>query len=282
MAQTKTNQETPADRTDNLHPLMRVRIEQRGHPKIDLGRRMLQIESALCFALEARGHKPDHGTVLVNGERINFFLYQASQRTRVQLKPKDWGYRAGETTWQQVFVPSGRPTLVAEPVDRSHGGGERRWTDKGRPLEAQIDRIVARFEAIANRIPEERARSERIARELEDSMRRAARRLRREREEEARPGNLHTLADDWHEAQRVRSFLDAVDARAASDPSPDALRKWLEWARAYVNTFDPLSDEGLEDLHAQAEAIEWNAEDDGERDPYEEDWRAMGMLEQYM
>lgn len=264
----------------HLHPLIAARVEREGAQATELGQRMLRIESDLYFALDARGHVIEAGGTVVDGERIQFWLYEADRQTRVALKPKDWGYRAGTTTWRQVLVPSGRPTLVANPSDNA-GGGERRWTDKGKLLEAQIERIVDRFETIAKTIKERRARHAQIDLDLENAMRRAARRLSHEREELARPKRLRSVVNDWHEVQRMHAFLDAMEARLATHPSPEALTLWLDWARNYADALDPLSDVRLARLQAEAESIEYDPQDLGEPDPYEGDWREMGMLDEY-
>jgi hypothetical protein len=270
---------TPAEA--ELHPLVLARMESR-EPKTALASRMLAIESALYVALEARGHEARPGLALVNGERFTFWLYEPERRTRVALKPKEWGYRAGEGVTKQVMVPSGQPTLVVQPDDCTHGGGERRWAARpGRPIERQVERIVTRLEAITKQMAESRIRSAEYDRELEIAMRRAARRLRREREEKARPGMLRNLTADWQEAARIRAFLDALEARLASHPSREALQSWLQWARSYVQVFDPLSGASLGRLEAHA-AILNEPQNEEEPDPDEQEWRDMGLLDEYM
>ena len=155
----------------------------------------------------------------------------------------------------------------AKPAER-HGGGERRWTDKGRRLEDQMDRIVLRFEAVAQKAMDGRARAEEFDREFKASMRRAA-----------RPRALRALAARWTETNRLRAFLDAAETHIASESAPGALAAWLDWARAYVEDFDPLSSASLEELRAETEHLLSLPKDDGEGDEDEQEWRDMGWLD---
>lgn len=269
------------DAADGLHPLVAAYVQHQGAPDTELAWRMLWIKSALYIALETRGHEARPGGAVVNGEQFSFWLYEAERRTRVPLKPKEWGYRAGEGITKQVMVPSGEPTLVVQPDVSRHGGGERRWADRpGRRLENQVERIVTRFEIITRQMAESRLRSEEWERQREIDLRRAAKRLLRDEEEEARPTMLRELADDWYEAARLRAFLDALEARLASHPSPGAMAKWLAWARSHAGTLDPLVGDGLAGLADHAEILD--APIDEERHPNEQEWRYMGLLEDYL
>jgi hypothetical protein len=72
----------------------------------------------------------------------------------------------------------------------------------------------------------------------------------------------------------MSAFLDALEARLAKHPS-EALAMWLEWAREYVEGFNPLSStRRLGDLTAHAAILATPKV--GEPDPDEEEWRQMG------
>ncbi|MDP1736022.1 MAG: hypothetical protein Q8L23_01125 [Caulobacter sp.] len=249
-------------------------------PAETLQHRMLQIEGGLRAALEARGHEVHAGLAIVDGEQIKFWTYEASRQRRVPITPKDFGYLSSVEQWRHVLVPSGQPTLVAMPMPH---GRERRWTDRpGKSLEAQLDQIVIRFEVMAKDMIEGRAKSEEYHRWLKVRQRKAARRWHKELEREAQPERLRTWVEEWHEAQRMRAFLDALEGRLADRPVPPSLTAWLVCARDYAAELDPLTEEGLEMLQDHADAVAPGPEDDEEPDPYEMDWRHLGMLDEFM
>ena len=249
------------------------------HAPATLTERKEEIISALRLGLEVRGHPCDGRSATVHGVEFKFRCYEPLRRTRVPLSPQELRHGYGQTT-KQLLAPGGRLALVAK-AQGPHSGGERRWMDKARPLEAQIDEIFLRFEAIAQGVLKDRAWSEAYNRELEVHMRKAARRLQREWVREERPERLRKLAADWQSAERLRAFLDALETRLGSGTSP-ALTKWWEWARGHVEAIDPLSPAGLHDLQALAETLDHHPEDDDEPHPEEQEWRDMDLLDQYM
>jgi hypothetical protein len=240
---------------------------------------MQKAEAALHAALRARGHEVEAETAIVLGERIDFRFTEMVWKKLVPLTARERraeGNAPGAT--KLVVTPTGKPILIAKPADRD-GGGERRWTDKGQLLENQMDRIVLRFEAIAKQVIDGRARAEESSREFAAAVRRASMRLQRERTIRARPKTLRALAERWEEAARLRAFLDAAEARIVAEPAPGALTAWLEWARGYAESVDPLTSAGLEELRAETEALLSLPEDDGEWDEDEQMWRDMGWLD---
>src|SRR5690606_31965902 len=112
------------------------------------------------------------------------------------------------------------------------------------------------------------------------AMRRAAARYRRDLDEAERPERLQALADDWHRAQRLRAFLDALTARLGASP-PAALAQWLTWARAHVASIDPLSERGIAELadYAGLFAAPKDGRPIGEEEQY---WRDAGWLDEYL
>jgi hypothetical protein len=256
-------------------------VAPRGRRKAapDAGERIQKAEAALSAALRARGHEVEAGAAVVSGERINFRFEEVLREMQAPLTAEERrSVGKGAPATKRVLMPTGKPVLIAKPADR-HGGGERRWTDKGRRLEDQMDRIVLRFEAIAQKAMDGRIRAEEFDREFKASMRRAALRLQRERAEAARPKALRALAARWTETRRLRAFLDAAETHIASESAPGALAAWLDWARAYVEDFDPLSSASLEELRAETEHLLSLPKDDGDWDEDEQEWRDMGWLD---
>jgi hypothetical protein len=52
-----------------------------------------------------------------------------------------------------------------------------------------------------------------------------------------RAAQLRAEADRWHEAEKLRRYCDALAKGAGTHEG-----EWIEWARAYANQIDPLSD----------------------------------------
>jgi hypothetical protein len=240
---------------------------------------MHDIEEALRRALKAHGHACEGRSAVIDGERLEFWCYEPSRRTRAPLTPAEkWSpFYTGRTT-KQVMVPSGRPVLVARLAGRS---AERRWPDKARRLEAQVPEIVAHIETLAQIAKDERAKSEAYHQQLDIDMRRAALRFYRTQLRDERRERLHAQATAWEEVVRLQAFLDAMRARMRRAPSP-ALIKWLAWAQAYVEALDPLSPAELTALADLEMSIDEAADDDGPPHPFEQEWRAEGFLEEYL
>jgi hypothetical protein len=114
----------------------------------DAGGRMKEAEAALYAALRARGHEVEAGTAVVSGERINFRFEEVLREVQAPLTAQERrSVGKGSPATKRVLMPTGKPVLIAKPADR-HGGGERRWTDKGRRLKT----ITRKFTHIFQRV----------------------------------------------------------------------------------------------------------------------------------
>jgi len=244
-----------------------------------LALRTASIEQAVAAVLDSRGYPRTGNTVTIEGETLRFWVYQPDRRTRAPLKRGDFGYRSSEVVTKQVLVPSGRLVLVVQ-LGLNYTGG-RRWQDQAkRPLESCVPAIVAEMEAMARRRIEDRIERERRAEKGEAAMCEAAKRYRRDLDEAGRPDRLQAIADDWHRAERLRAFLDALTARLGSSP-PGALAPWLSWARAHVASIDPLCEAGIAEL-ADYAGIFVAPEDRCPIDEEEQYWRDAGLLDAYL
>jgi hypothetical protein len=59
--------------------------------------------------------------------------------------------------------------------------------------------------------------------------------------EEARWNRLRKLTANWHEAESLRSFINAVEQTLGKDEQTGRPMAWLEWARWRADWLDPLS-----------------------------------------
>lgn len=218
------------------------------------------------------------GEILIGEEAFSFTIDEPLQRCQVRLRRGDPGYRRGEETWQSRHVPSGRLTVI---VSRLTGPlPTRRWTYRpDRPLERQVDRLVRRFEGLPQEIAEEHVRREQWDKEWKRKCRRMAARYRWDLEAAERPARLRSMTENWHEARRMRGFLDALEAHLASAPSR-ALSRWLDWARDYAEELDPFRAENMADLEDHAAILAKPKR--GKPYPDEMELRDLGILDDYL
>lgn len=267
-----------------LHPLVADAYAQAAaaHPPGGAEQRILRVESALYAALEVRGHAVKRHAATIGGYVIGFEMHEPVYLRSVPLTKQDEGFRRRVRQTKEVRIPSGQLVLTATcALART----KRRLKDRlDKPLERQIDEIVRRFEAMAAQA----AQSERDAIESEAQwqaeLRRAAHRLHKRQEREARPERLRSSADDWIAADHIRAFLDVLEKRlsSAGSPTPAHLTEWLVWARNHVEALDPLSDEGMARLRRHAEAVAYEPIDDEQPSPEEAEWYSMGFLDDYL
>lgn len=257
------------------------RMRKASNPKdtrVALDERCLQAKNALAEALKARGHLLDDDAAVVHGERIGYQINEPHHLVQLPVRRGEAGYRAGRAITRSELVPSGQLVLIA--YHSANYTGKRRWADKpGKPLERQIDTIATTFEKLAHGMAERRAAKERYDREFAERLRQAGARYRWDEEAKGRPGRLHDMAADWQEVQRMSAFLDALEAHLAKVPS-EPLATWLKWARQYVDGLDPFSPMRMADLAAHAAILA--VPKVGEPDRDEEEWRCLGMLDEYL
>lgn len=133
--------------------------------------------------------------------------------------------RIAITTYLRPAVPEWIETpqrkmndLIPEIVDRVVGAA---------PI---LDRMEAEHREMQRKYAEEAARREEVARK------RHLEKLRFER--------LGELANNWHRAQQLTSFIDELERRTENDREArldgKSLAEWIEWARDRVAVLDPL------------------------------------------
>lgn len=154
-------------------------------------------------------------------------------------------------TVRQEFPESTDPERSTRVVvELAHGLSSRpgRWRDrKSRTLEEALGVILGEIEARAvedaqRRQAEQQARAEREVRW------RAAMDVAKERAvREQLAQVLREEAGRWQEAAVLSAYCMALERRigeldgAVDESALDSARRWLEWARGYVRSIDPLS-----------------------------------------
>lgn len=239
----------------------RLGLGGRNTAETALERRTRLIEDLLYKAVERRGHKVEveqnslyRVRFVVSGQPITYAIRERYRQRREPLSREEglepWNVSMNRTH-KQVRVMTG---VLALTLD----GGvwpKPQWEDKAdKPLETQIEAIVIGLETVASAATareEQRRANER--RYHEEQQRREAARLR-VLEEENRWRKFRELAGQAEEARQVRALLTFLEADLAAQPDQAAANELLAWARARLQSFDPLT-RGAEGIVASLQAV---------------------------
>lgn len=116
------------------------------------------------------------------------------------------------------------------------------WKDGRRTIEEQLGEAVLRVPEIFLDIAEaNRARVEAARREREAALIREQE-AKRERHNAALIQDLDEMIGRWQHAQRIREFVSLAEPAilAAGPGDQTGQRAWMEWARAYADSIDPM------------------------------------------
>ncbi|MFF7255910.1 hypothetical protein [Streptomyces microflavus] len=237
----------------SLHPVVAALKEDRCRLAVsaNLRSRALRLLQGLCAEAVKRGYAVrEHPMDASYRSRAYGYggTYVPSHPSRregeLDLVVGDFTYTV---TIKQEFPQSDDPeraqSLMVE-LSYSRSGRQGKWADRKRwRLEDVLGAVLREVEVRSTedaqrRIDEERAQEDRKVR-WQAPMDSAW--------EQAIQAQLATVlreqAKDWHEARALSQYRDALERRlVASNASAEvvATRQWLEWARAYVRSLDPL------------------------------------------
>jgi hypothetical protein len=258
--------------------------------------RALRIVHALAKEAERRGHtiscihdRPDSyrgtdwkpscdGQLLftINGHALNVRIWEKGSGLRgpYERERKRWQEDREKPFREMLFLQRPKPydsgatgELNVEVVGGAHGrqtrwGDRQRWTLEDRLPQLMRELEVQAVEAEERRLAKEREEAERHRR-WEMAMERAKQRL----VDAHRLDVLRTRVRAWNEADTIRVYCDAVEARHGVDAvaaDPDAAQ-WLVLARAYADRIQELPGVPL-DPEPTAEALK----------PYLDGWSPYG------
>jgi hypothetical protein len=217
--------------------------------------RALRILDALFPATEQAGYKLDwpapYNTgmkMIVLGEKLSFFISEATNRTAHQATSEERARQKKDTWWrppQWDITPSGRLRLSLSSCE--YPNISQSWSDgKRRKLESCVGEIFHACQITANAVKQERVdRAEAERRRMEERKREAeaaARKAEYDRKAEA----LKRLAHAWKESKLVKGFALALQGTVAGAEVPtelkEELEKMVEWGLRHANHLDPLTD----------------------------------------
>lgn len=201
--------------------------------------RALRITDTLLKHWESRGFEVSANGCLtssVEEDEIAFSITETYKRVEKPKKDRFW------REWDHV--PTGNLTI--EVHCQHFDQLRRRWSDgKVQKLENIIGSFLDAIPTYLAEIKQSRLDEQCKQRQKNKA---ADRRLVYKQEvenEKARRAELMKFVEDWETAQRIRRYLTAVDARLteadASPSDPEALDRWLGWARWYADCICPLT-----------------------------------------
>lgn len=133
--------------------------------------------------------------------------------------------------------------LTPRITDGGYDGLRRTFADgKTQTIENLLPDILAGASCIADqkKMKRERERLRKLEREKQEKIARKQRRL--ENLEKSRVETLEKLMAEWQQADKIRVFIEAVQARVERSNKPGIANEWIEWASKYADGLDPLTD----------------------------------------
>jgi len=187
-------------------------------------------------------------TVSVEGEELEIRLYELisqvkhvpteEERVRIKKYPEIHGVPEYDER------PAGKLTLAI--CKEEFGGVRMRWVDgKGHPLETKLDSFLAGLGEVARA-----KRAWRLAKEEEERQRQERRQKEeaaasRRWEERARAEKLDRQVNDWHRSRLIREYILDMKTNALQPEKWNVdgipLDQWMDWALSYADRIDPVA-----------------------------------------
>lgn len=211
--------------------------------------RALRIMNTILKQLESEGGSARIRVASDRYHRSTTYLCKDDEHVSVWIEERITHSRDGNSPNSYIVdsQPTGELSLHIEGV---YGGGLRRnWSDrKTRRLEESLGSFFRGLHSHF-RILRVRRLDAQIARRQADRVKaRKEEEAQFEKREKAGREELHKLVDRWHQAERIRAYLNAlrrkVDESAVSPEDPAWLAKSIAWASRYADTLDPLAAPG--------------------------------------
>ncbi|MCP3759194.1 hypothetical protein [Streptomyces sp. TBY4] len=239
----------------SLHPVVAAIKEDRYRLAVSaaLRGRALRLFQGLCAEAVKRGHGVRENPMDESHRSRAYGYGGASIACRSPRREGEVDLVVGDFTYtvtiKQEFPQSEDPEraqslMVELPYSRS--GRQGKWADRKRwRLEDVLGAVLREIEVrsredVQRRIEEKRAEEDRKVRWQ------AAMDSAREQADQAQLATiLREQANDWHQARALSQYCDALERRidaSCGSTAPEAVStwQWLEWARAYVSSLDPL------------------------------------------
>lgn len=208
-----------------------------------IDRRRHRILHALFKELERHGAKIeeyDRGGIYAQilGEQVEFQLREKHKQVRQPLTDKERSYR----DWRMVLEPTGKLLFVIKSYVLR--GLRTEWLETDdESMEMLLPDIIGTIFGASVILLARRRQHEEEERQYHLAAMRQAEEDKNRRLEENRWQQFLKLAEQWHEAQRIRAFLETLRAIQTSTSRHDLdtkALKWIAWAEDQLAQHDPL------------------------------------------
>jgi hypothetical protein len=187
-------------------------------------------------------------TVTVEGEELGIRLYELigqvkhipteEERVRIKKYPEIHGVPEYDER------PSGKLTLA---ICREEFGGVRmKWVDgKGHPLETKLESFVAGLSEVARAKRAWRQAKEEQERQWQERRQKEEDAASRRWEERARAEKLDRQVNDWNRSRLIREYVQDMRVNALQPEKWNVdgipLVEWMDWALGYADRIDPVA-----------------------------------------
>jgi hypothetical protein len=213
-------------------------------------RRAMLLMDTLIKSLEARGctvalsveNDKRVTSARVAGEKVQFRLRELLEKRdmtpteKKQHEHRPWLYRFAP----YVYFPSGRFVLsIEEYLD----GSRHQWSDgKKQKLEKCLNAFIDGLFKAAEILKVRHLEWERQRKQREEQERRREEEEQRRIEEEQKVKHLDAILANWAKSHNIREFVKIIDQtlKQRNIQPTNNLSAWLQWARQYADSIDPI------------------------------------------
>ena len=229
-------------------------------PFTQIERRQHRILDTLFKELEKHGFKiqPEpYNRVHLEYEDIKIEFGIREKNKQIRRPPNDKEKRWTSRTVIQEMQPAGM--LVFSIKTWLERGLKSEWLEtKNKPLEEQLPDILnALIIAVPLLVENKRKREEEDRRRREEEYRRYL--IEEERKQDCnRWQRFLEFTDQWRQAEQARKFLALIEEKGEdleTTIDKKTLNQWLDWARAWVEHYDPLN-ESIEAIFKSISKVE--------------------------
>lgn len=193
----------------------------------NVGRALLFFD-AFIKLLRAR----EHDIIIKNNQTYVVF---EEEKFEISLKERFFRTKSSDSWLSFEYRPSGILVFKLESYPY------KEWKDGQRLIEDRLPDILAWFELYAKNRKQERLYYEE-QHKIQEEKERIEREIKAGKEKEIR--NFRKLvneANQWHQAQIIRSYIQYVEEKSLlKGELSDELKNWIDWSKQKADWYDPI------------------------------------------
>lgn len=206
--------------------------------------RALLILDALFKVMEKRGYEievdeskywGDKTKIIKEGQPVEISIREQIQKVKRELTPEEKKKPPYLLNIPKIYQSSGKLIVKVNYNYSSY----TIWNDrKNEPLESRLNEITGFVIGVIEKQIEEKRQKEEAERKRQET-------IRRREEEIKRREKLESDVNQWRKSENIRQYLDAYEAKLVKSKgkvvSGSEEDEWLQWARQYADSLDPLN-----------------------------------------